>query len=249
MTGLPFFKGGSAIHCVDPRPRFVVALAYAIIVSLSRDPIVMISGLLFAAVLCVAAGLTPAQLHKRLLGMNLFMLMLFLVLPLTTPGSALVQAGPLSWSAEGLILAGKISLKANGIMLCYSALVSTMPAETLGHALHKMRLPEKLAQLLVFTVRYVGVAAQEMQRLRRAMKARGFVSRCNRHTFRSYGNLIGMMLVRSFDRSDRIMAAMKCRGFKGRFYVLEKLALGGSDVIFMAAAFVMLLTLSWVELL
>nr|WP_307258251.1 energy-coupling factor transporter transmembrane component T [Kaistia dalseonensis] len=47
--------------------------------------------------------------------------------------------------------------------------------------------------------------------------ARGFRPRSSRHTWRSHGNLIGMLQVCALDRSRRIEEAMLCRGYGGRF--------------------------------
>jgi cobalt/nickel transport system permease protein len=53
------------------------------------------------------------------------------------------------------------------------------------------------------------------------MRARGFRARSDGHTWRSLGWLMGMLLVRSLERAQRIRAAMKCRGFDGRFYLFD----------------------------
>jgi cobalt/nickel transport system permease protein len=41
-----------------------------------------------------------------------------------------------------------------------------------------------------------------------------------------------MLLVRSFDRAERIVAAMKCRGFRGRFYLLDHFHYSWGDLPF-----------------
>jgi cobalt/nickel transport system permease protein len=99
--------------------------------------------------------------------------------------------------------------------------VGTLEPATLGHALGRLRVPDKLVHLFLFTVRYVDVLDAEFLRLRQAMRARAFVPGSNAHSWRSLGWLIGMLLVRSLERSQRILAAMKCRGFDGRLYLLE----------------------------
>ena len=68
------------------------------------------------------------------------------------------------------------------------------------------------------------------------MKVRCFQPGLNRHTYRTVGYLVGMLLVRSFDRSERILSAMLCRGFAGRYYVLDHLCLGRADAAFSTAA-------------
>jgi cobalt/nickel transport system permease protein len=78
------------------------------------------------------------------------------------------------------------------------------------------------------------------------MRARAFVARADRHTWRSFGWLIGMLLVRSFERSERIVAAMKCRGFDGRFHLIDQFAWRPGDT---ALAAVLLVAIAGVLLL
>jgi cobalt/nickel transport system permease protein len=51
------------------------------------------------------------------------------------------------------------------------------------------------------------------------------------HTYRTYAYLVGMILVKSHDRSQRVRAAMLCRGFQGRFYDLSEFAFRSSDLV------------------
>jgi cobalt/nickel transport system permease protein len=88
--------------------------------------------------------------------------------------------------------------------------------------------------LLLFTVRYLGRLEEELARLRNAMRARAFRPRTDRHTWRSLGQLAGMLLVRSAERAERVMQAMRCRGFTGRLYVLDELRWRTSDGAFAA---------------
>ena len=184
---------------------------------------------------------------KRIIILNVFMLALFVLLPLSTPGNPVFTVGAFFWSAQGLRLATNIALKANTIVLLFTALLSTVEPVRLGHALHSLGVPEKLVHLLLFTVRYIDVIHHEYDRLRNAMKVRCFKPGMNLHTFRTYGNLVGMLLVNSFDRSDRIIAAMKCRGYQGRFHVLENLVAGRRDALFAVIALLLMLTLGWLE--
>jgi cobalt/nickel transport system permease protein len=53
------------------------------------------------------------------------------------------------------------------------------------------------------------------------MRARAFRPGCGPHCWRSVGYLFGMLMVRSLERAERIDAAMRCRGFDGRFHLAE----------------------------
>jgi len=205
----------------DPRLRLLVALATALVaVNLQGLPALLA---LLGTVLgfALVAGLSPRALIKRLLLLEGFVLVLLLFLPFSVPGSVWWQLGPLTASREGVRLAAAIFLRANAVVATLLVLVGTLDAVTLGHALSRLRLPDKLVHLLLFTVRYLEVLHGEYRRLRQAMRSRGFVARSDRHTWRSLGWLMGMLLVRSLERSRRILEAMRCRGFRGRLYLLD----------------------------
>jgi len=160
------------------------------------------------------------------------MLILFAVLPLITQGNPLVAFGPIGFTREGLRLAAAIALKGNAIVLTLVVLLGKLDATTLGHAMSHLHVPDKLTHLLLFTIRYLDVLHREYLQLRAAMRIRAFRPRMDRHTYRAFGYLIGMLLIRSFDRSDRIVAAMKCRGFRGKFYLLDHFAFSWNDLWF-----------------
>jgi cobalt/nickel transport system permease protein len=205
----------------DPRLRVLAALALVLaLVSLQR-PVIAALGLALAFVLAVGSGLPARELPRRLLPLEGLLLLLALTLPLTVPGEVLLALGPLSISRQGGALALLILLKANAVVLVLLGLLGGLGAMALGHALARLGLPAALAQLLVLTVRQVELLGQEYQRLRRAMQARAFVPRSNRHTWNSLGWLIGMLLVRSLIRARRLLAAMRCRGFSGRLRLLD----------------------------
>lgn len=205
----------------DPRLRLLTALAAALVaVNLQGLPALLVFlGMVLG--FAMTAGISAAVLMKRLLLLEGFMLVLLLFLPFSVAGSVWFDVGPLTASREGARLAAVVFLRANAVVAALLVLVGTLDAVALGHALARLRLPDKLVHLLLFTVRYLSVLNEEYRRLRQAMRSRGFMARSNRHTWRSLGWLMGMLLVRSLERSQRIQEAMRCRGFRGRFYLLD----------------------------
>lgn len=239
--------GPSIIDRVDPRARIVTAVLFSLLVALAnRFPALGIA--LAAAVLgSVVTRLRPLGVLRRLVPVNLLMLLLIVLLPLGIAGSPLLALGPLEYTSEGLFLALAIAVKANAIVLTLIVLLGTLDVSTLGHALSHLRVPDKLIHLFLFTVRYLDVLQREYLRLTAAMKTRGFRPGLNRHTYRTYGYLVGMLLVRSLDRSERILAAMKCRGFRGRFYLLDHFAFSLYDLPFALVSLAVLLVLVLAE--
>jgi cobalt/nickel transport system permease protein len=237
----------SMIRRRDPRVRVVIAMAFAVTVCLSKQWQVLGAALAVSLLLTLLARASYGAMARRLIELNLFMLMLAVFLPLTTPGEAALKLGPLVWSIEGLWCAGHIALRANAILIAVMALLGSMEPAHLGFALDRLGAPEKFCHLLLFMVRYIEVIHQEYHRLRDAMRVRGFRPRCDRHTLRTFGYLIGQLLTRSLDRSERILNAMKCRGFRGRLYTLDPFHLGPADAAFSLVAAVVVLTLACLE--
>ena len=139
--------------------------------------------------------------------------------------------GILQASREGIYQALLITLKSNSILLMVTAMLGTSQIFSLVHALSHLHVPDKLVHLFFFCFRYIHVIDDEYHRLLKAMKIRGFHPGTNVHTYRSYSYLLGMLLVRSFDRSRRIMQAMKLRGFRNKFYILHHYEMKSCDYV------------------
>lgn len=222
---------------LDPRARIVVAAGWiGLTCCLDRLPL-LLTGLICALMLITLSGLPFAAVWRRLRHLNMFLAILLGFLPFSTPGEALFTFGPLSWSREGLDLACLIALRANSIVLACTALLGTMESAHLGVALVRLGLPEKLSHLFLFMIRYAESIHREYHRMRDALRLRGFRVGCNRHTLRTLGYLIGMLLVRSADKAERVLEAMKCRGFRGQLFVLEHFTMTRGDYSFVALAF------------
>ncbi len=245
-----FITGDSLIHRLDPRARAVVCALFAIVVALSDRFTSLLPALMVSLVFVWIAGLPIKAVISRLLIVNAFVLLLWVFLPFTVTGEALFRIGPLAVTRQGILFAARITIKANTIMLSLIALLSTMSIFTLGGAMGHLYVPGKIVHLVFFTYRYIQVIHQEYDRLINAMKIRGFQPGNNVHTYKTFAYLVGMLLVKSYDRAERIRAAMLCRGFRGKFYNLSEFSLGSLDVVVMVFMFLAIAgigALEWVR--
>ena len=234
MISEPFAVGDSLLHRTDPAVKIISAMALALSIATTSSFQVAGAGLLVAACCCLAAELPVAPLTRRLAAVNIFTLLLWITLPLTGGGEQMVRLGSLPLSVKGIALAGLITLKANAVYLLLTGLLATSTIAAIGHALKRLRLPNKLTILLLTTYRYLGRIELEYKRLRRAAVLRCFHGTTNLHSYRTYGYLIGMTLIRSYERSRRIHQAMIMRGFKGTFPLLIRQRTKKRDLLFMA---------------
>lgn len=220
---------------LDPRTRVVAALAFALAAVAAHGLAAQALALALAAMLAGLARLPLGRTLRRLAALEGFMAAALVTLPFTVPGAPVAELLGWTVSAEGLARALSIVLVATAVMLAVQALVGGLEMVALGHALARLGAPRRLVALLLFTLRYVDVLQQEYSRLRLAMRARGFRPRTGWHTWRAMGWLVGMLLVMSVERSERIHAAMRLRGFTGRFHGLDERPAGALDWGFGAA--------------
>ncbi len=220
MIDEPFAHGNSVIHRIDPRFKIVAACALSIATAISYRFPTLFFALGLALLLVATSRLHMGAVLKKLAVVFSFLVLLWLVLPLTFEGEVFTRIGPLKITRPGLILSAQITLKSVSIVMMFIALVATAGFVTIGHAMDRLGIPGKIVHLLLMSYRYIFVIEQEYQRLSRAAKIRGFVPGTNLHTYRTYAYLVGMIFVRAAERADQVYRAMRCRGFNGRFYCL-----------------------------
>jgi cobalt/nickel transport system permease protein len=211
-----------------------MAWAFSVMTAVLDRPIPLLCSGIFGLLFLFLARLPLEKVLRRLLVVNGLIFLLWLFLPFTMPGRAAFSLGALEVTKEGIFYAATITIKSNVIIVTLISLIATMPVFTMGKAMGRMRVPQKMVFLLSFTYRYIHVIHREYRRLMNTLKIRGFVPKTNLHTYRTYAYLIGIVLIKSYDRSRRVQAAMLCRGFKGQFFDMSEFTLKGGDWAFLA---------------
>lgn len=100
-------------------------------------------------------------------------------------------------------------------------LVNVMPFEQLLVTLRKLRVPAVVVAILAFMYRYVFVVWDELDKMRTARIARAFSGGSLTYRWKTLSQLIGMLLIRSLNRAERIHGAMSSRGWDGEVRWLE----------------------------
>jgi cobalt/nickel transport system permease protein len=224
-----FAEGHSLWHRMDPRVKILGVVSFAVVTAVSdrMSALVFAFGLALCALLI--ARLDTRQVLIRMGVINGFVLFLWLFLPFTTQGEVVAQLGGLDVHREGIVLALSITIKANAIAGITIALLGTSTIFDLVHGLIHLKVPQRIVQLFFFTYRYISVIHSEYLSLRSSMRIRCFHPGTNFHTYRSFAYLVGMLFVRSLDRSERIYQAMILRGFSGTFWTLDHFHMHRSD--------------------
>ncbi|MEW6675703.1 MAG: cobalt ECF transporter T component CbiQ [Nitrospirota bacterium] len=227
-----FAEGNSFFHRLDPRVKFITIMPYIFVIAIMQGTKGPLLALIVSLLMVSIARISVKKLIGRLIVVNTFIFLLWIFLPFSYPGDAVFHIGSLKATREGFLYVLSITLKANAIVLATTAILGTSEVFSLAHALVHLRVPDKLVHLFFFFYRYISVLHEEYERLKNAMTIRSFKAGTNMHTYRTYAYLVGMLIVRSYERSQRIYKAMLCRGFNGNFNIMSHFGLKKTDMVF-----------------
>jgi cobalt/nickel transport system permease protein len=156
----------------------------------------------------------------------------------TRPGDILAtfQVGPLtlSISGQGISEFVTIALKSWISVQVALLLTYTTPFHDLVDGLRQLRMPRIIVSTISFMYRYLAVLSDEAGRMMRARASRsasieGQGGGTVAWRMRVVGGMVGSLFLRSYERSERVYAAMQSRGFAGELRHMHGRALDAFD--------------------
>ncbi|MFW6114103.1 MAG: cobalt ECF transporter T component CbiQ, partial [Actinomycetota bacterium] len=169
----------------------------------------------------ILSSLPVSYLASRLKLPGFFLLVMALIIPFFSGETVLVSLGPLSLKQEGSATMFLIAVKFFCIITVATVLFASANISVLAGAMRNMGMPSLLADMLLFTHRYIYQLAEDIQRARTASRLRGARLRSVRST-RTTAYIVGSLLVRSHDQAERVLQAMTLRGYGNREAVARK---------------------------
>ena len=198
---------------IDARIKILAVLIFVILVVATPVGIWDILALeaLILAFVVGLAQISPWTLIRRWLGFIVLVGFLAAVVAQTHP-----QRTRLGWLAVCLSILAKNSLAFVAVM----TMTGTTPFRRLLVGLGQLGMPAVLVSTLHFMNRYLNVLRDELARMTQARRSRTF-RRSGRLDWGLLTGLVGMLLVRSFERGERVHAAMLARGWDGTLRSLD----------------------------
>ncbi|MDR1420054.1 MAG: cobalt ECF transporter T component CbiQ [Treponema sp.] len=226
--------GDTPVHRLHPLAKIAAVVIY--VTAVISFPPENISGLVpfcfFPAVLAALSGTPAGPLFSRFLlalpfsAMGGLSSLVLLRESVFTLGSFTVTAGMLS--------AFSILLKTFLTVMAVLVLAATTPFTEIPPALASAGLPRVLGLQFIMTWRYLSVLLAEAASMNTAYMLRSPGRRGIR--MEDMGSFLGQLLLRSFDRAERVYGAMKSRGFDGNFHGSRFRRMRVSDCLFVLAA-------------
>lgn len=244
----------SFIHRLDPRTKFITTLVFILAVALTPPNRWQVFALYFLliATLLLFSKVPIFYVFKRSLVIIPFVLMVAIFIPFfkegEVAGSYNIWLWQVSVTYSGLQVLWNILAKAWLSILSLILLTSTTKLANLLKGLEQLRMPKLMVMILSFMYRYIFVLVDEVMRMKQARDSRSFGG-SRLWQLRTIGNMIGTLFIRSYERGERVYAAMLARGFDGHSRTLDRLNFRQADAYFGISVSLILILTSVVNLL
>jgi cobalt/nickel transport system permease protein len=226
----------NCISRIEARTKIVFVVLALVINLLSPSVYAPLAIAVFCLATLVAIKIPPRLLLLRLI-MPLVMAAVVLVTQLffygTTPLFTVPFLGVVGYEEglfHGLLIMSRVI---GGVSLILFLGMST-PAHKLLMAARWFRLPKVFVELSLLIYRYIFVLIEEAISIKDAQRVRlGYGNW--RRGMKSVGTLGGILVLRAYDRAERVFTAMIARGYSGALSVSYSEQFGGKDFIAAAA--------------
>jgi len=194
--------------------------------------------------LLILSKLPPLYVLKRALVIFPFVFLVAIFIPFfkegEIAGSYNIWLWQVSVTYSGLFILANVMVKAWLCILALILLSSTTKLAELLKGLRQLGIPRVMILILSFMYRYIFVLADEVMRMQQARDSRNFGGK-RLHQLKTIGNMVGTLFIRSYERGERIYAAMLARGFDGQIRTLKDLSFRPADAYFGVVFCVMLI--------
>jgi cobalt/nickel transport system permease protein len=222
----------SAMHRLDARAKVLVTLVYIVtVVSFGKYELsAMFPFVLYPVVIVALANLPAGYMTRKALVVVPFALVVGMFNPFFDR-NVVTMLGPLAISG-GWLSCLTIIVRAVLTVGTAATLVAITGFPAICRALEQLGMPQAFAVQLLFLYRYIFVLTEEGRRVARARELRSFGNK--RLSMHSYSSLVGHLLLRTWQRAERIHMAMLARGFTGMFHTRQQSRFGKEELLFVA---------------
>jgi cobalt/nickel transport system permease protein len=221
----------SPMHRFDPRAKLIAFIILIFSIVLLPNLELAFIGLLVSILFLITSKLPLWFALQHIKWISLFIVPFIVIMPFTVGGTEIFSFYGLKMTYEGLRYGILVALRAISAVILVFPMIATTRFDITIKALDKLKMPNMLVQMFMFTYRYIFVFVVEFQRTWRAMTARGFKMKTNIYALKTIGKALGTLFVRSYERGERVYQALRSRGYTGTPKTLLEFKMRAMDYI------------------
>ncbi|MDA8896727.1 cobalt ECF transporter T component CbiQ [Acidimicrobiia bacterium] len=237
--------GKSHLHNLSPQLKILSTLLIVISIAFSKiiNPFQIFSHALIVF-LMIRYSRIPLKTYLKRLTIDIPFILFALFLPFLSSGNNDVVMTILSFDVyrTGLLEMLAILFKATSGVSLGIVLTATTTNIEIIYGLQKLKLPSIIIAIMSFSIRYIDVFIDEFKRVKISMQSRGYIEKGIKNLIPiAYAS--GAMLIRGYERGERVYLSMVSRGFNGVIELQERQYMKSNYLLCLAISSVFVLIL------
>ncbi|MEI6602755.1 MAG: cobalt ECF transporter T component CbiQ [Clostridia bacterium] len=212
-------RGETYLHRIHPLVKLLTTFVFLVsIISFDRFEIInLLPFLVYPMYIVFFAELPIRPILKRMLMVAPFVLSIGILNPI--------------FDRNGWLTFFSIVLKSLLTVSAGILLIATTGMERLSGALRILKVPKTFVLQLLLTYRYISVLIEEVGRMQRAYALRAPGQKGIQRS--AWGSFAGQLVLRTFERAQRIYESMYLRGFEGEYHTGKTAQIMLQDVLYL----------------
>ncbi|WNY28239.1 Energy-coupling factor transporter transmembrane protein EcfT [Methanimicrococcus stummii] len=230
----------SVIHRMNPMTKVIAILLLVISVAIVNDIRMAFFVLILSFLMIFAAKLPILFVARRIWSPFLFILLFAAALLLSGEGGEVLWSiGFLDITKESALNAALILIRATAAILMITVLLATTRFDMIIKVFYDLKMPVFLLQILMFSYRYIFVFSDELENMKNSMASKGFRPKLSLRMFSSIANMLGMLLIKSFERGDEVYRSMVAKGYTGKPTIITENKMRAADYAIVSIFFIL----------
>ncbi|WP_097026915.1 cobalt ECF transporter T component CbiQ [Clostridium peptidivorans] len=225
------------IHKINPSIKLLVTIIYLVVVlSFGKYNIIGLLPYVFYPIIIFILSEVPfSPIFKKSLIVLPFVIGIGIFNPVFDTKTYIIISE--IYISGGWISFASLMIKCSLTVLAGLLLIATTGIEKIALVLRKLFIPKIFVTQFVLTYRYISVLLEETAQVIKAYHLRA--PRRKGVSFKVSGSLLGQILLRAFDRANRVYDAMILRGFNGEYFFSadSRLSIGSIAYLFLWVTF------------
>lgn len=220
----------SPIHRWEPRTKLIGLTIFIFTIAFLSQIRLLLIALSIAGLLFIISKIPLSFLLKSIRIPVFFIAIIGIILIFFSSGATLFSIGPINIKKEGFEAAVTIGIRFFSIITLVIVLFGTTQFVSIMKALRSFGLSNILIDMAMFTYRYLFELLEQLEQMQLSMRLRGF----NKNKFRNItkiASLMGTLLIRSYEKSERVYNAMVIRGYGQHTYYTSDLSASRYDLL------------------
>ena len=221
----------TSLHRIHPLVKLLTTFVYlVVVVSFGRYEVGRLLPFVFYPVLIFAFAEMPvAPILKRILLVTPFIIGIGILNPVFDQQTIVFLGLVIS---RGWLTFLAILVKSGLTVMVSLLLIATTGMDRLAAALRMLKVPKLFVLQLLLTYRYISVLLEEVSRMMRAYSMRA--PRQKGIHRGAWGSFAGQLILRTFDRGQRVYQSMNLRGFSGEYHTGDIAKIRAKDIAYLA---------------